>query len=387
MSIHTLATEERWNGIQKQNEEAPKAKAVLYDVVAQEHDSKKTFNRNIENFIGTVTLPVGIAGPLKVKGTHGDKSYFIPLATTEAALVASISRGCKVLNGAGGTTARVIDQRVSRSPVFIFDSIDNSIMFRDWIVQQTEHFKTLAASTTRFGKLVNISKFLEGNQVHLNFEYHTGNASGQNIATFATKKIFDYIKQEAPRGMTYCALEGGRSSDKQASSLILQEVRGRKVLAAATIPNAVLKDVLGVTAAELAKQHMIWNMSGKLANMIGSGANAGNVLAAMYIATGQDAACVIEGYIGNCRFELTDQGDLYCAITCPGLLVATVGGGTSLPSQSACLSLLGCKSANELAEVIASVCLAGELSIVAAFCADEFAAAHFSLSRTPTAKL
>jgi hydroxymethylglutaryl-CoA reductase (NADPH) len=156
------------------------------------------------------------------------------------------------------------------------------------------------------------------------------------------------------------------------------------VIVDVTIPKEVVSNVFHTTPAAMERQriHAAYGHStmGQMGTVSG---NVANVLAAMYIACGQDPACVAEGHVGIARFEKTDQGDLHCSLTLPGLLVATVGGGTSLPSQSACLSIMNCKSANELAEVIGSVCLAGELSITASFCTDEFAKAHFNLARTP----
>ena len=125
-------------------------------------------------------------------------------------------------------------------------------------------------------------------------------------------------------------------------------------------------------------------MGGVMSGTIGVQGHYANGLAALYLACGQDAACVAESAVGVTRFEVDSRGGLYAAVTLPSLIVGTVGGGTSLPSQRACLEILGLAGsgkAQALAEVCAALALAGELSIVGALCAGEFARAHERLRR------
>eukprot|EP01111_Echinosteliopsis_oligospora_P015740 TRINITY_DN6315_c0_g1_i1.p1 TRINITY_DN6315_c0_g1~~TRINITY_DN6315_c0_g1_i1.p1 ORF type:complete len:402 (-),score=118.35 TRINITY_DN6315_c0_g1_i1:50-1225(-) len=389
---HRGTAEERWQQIEAKNRcvdqcAIKSARTELYDDHTQKYYKDQVFNKNIENFVGTVKIPVGIAGPVNIKGSSADGSYYVPLGTTEAALVASISRGVKVINEAGGAKCVVIDQRVTRAPVFVFASVTDSVQFLDWVKKSTEKFLELAHSTSKHGKLIEIVPVVEANRVFLRCDYKTGNAAGQNMATFATKKIMDYIRENTPVPLTFCALEGGMSSDKKASAHILLNNRGRRVVAECTIPKDVVKRVLHTTPEDMVLHRRICASGTTAIGQTGSVmGNVANVVAGMYIACGQDPACVTEGHVGISRFDLTPSGDVYACITLTGLLVATVGGGVSLPSQKSCLSIVGAKSGDEFAEVVAAACLAGEISIVSAFSADEFAKAHFTLSR-PTAKL
>jgi hydroxymethylglutaryl-CoA reductase (NADPH) len=134
----------------------------------------------------------------------------------------------------------------------------------------------------------------------------------------------------------------------------------------------------------MAKYWRMSAMGGVLSGTIGVQGHYANGLAALYIACGQDAACVAESSVGVTRFEITADGSLYASVTLPNLIVGTVGGGTGLPSQKACLKILGLAGpghARALAEVTAAVALAGELSIIGALAAQEFSSAHQKRAR------
>ena len=126
-------------------------------------------------------VPVGLAGPLRVNGLFAQGDYYIPLATTEAALVASYDRGSRLITEAGGCTAMILNEGISRSPCFAFKDLRESGQFVVWAVSQVEEFRRRAESTTRHGKLLDMSVTVAGNLVYLNFEFQTGDASGQNI--------------------------------------------------------------------------------------------------------------------------------------------------------------------------------------------------------------
>ncbi|MCP3699736.1 MAG: 3-hydroxy-3-methylglutaryl-CoA reductase, partial [Aliivibrio sp.] len=229
---------------------------------------------------------------------------------------------------------------------------------------------------------INIS--IEGNHVYLVFEFLTGDASGQNMVTIATNAVFNYIMENSPITPENAYLDGNLSGDKKASSQTLRSVRGKKVTAEAHIPAALVKKYLHTTPEKMMQFTQMSTVGATLSGTIGINAHYANALAALYIACGQDAACVAESAIGMTRIEVDKNGDLYASVTLPNLMLGTVGGGTGLPSQKACLELMGLYGAGKsqaLAEVCAALCLAGELSIVGAFCAGHFSRAHHKLAR------
>ncbi|NOI13727.1 hydroxymethylglutaryl-CoA reductase [Vibrio hepatarius] len=350
----------------------------------QSKTNAELYNKNIEHFIGTVKLPVGIAGPLRVNGLYANKDYLVPLATTEAALVASYNRGAQLITAAGGASAMLLNEGVTRTPVFAFERLADAGQFVAWVVTQYDHFKQVAESTTSHGKLHDINVNIDGNQVYLVFEFHTGDASGQNMVTIATHKVFHYILEHAPIEPKEAFLDGNLSGDKKPNTHTLRHVRGKKVSADVHLSRELVKKYLHTTPEKMVKFGQMTTTGSALSGGIGVNAHYANALAALYIACGQDAACVAESAIGMTRMEINEQGGLYACVTLPNLMLGTVGGGTGLPSQKACLDILGLHgsgNAKALAEVAASLCLAGELSIVGAFCADHFTRAHQKLAR------
>ena len=350
-------------------------------------DSAAIYTRNIENFIGTVTVPVGIAGPLRVNGTYAQGDFYLPLATTEAALVASYSRGAQLISEAGGATAIVLREGVSRAPGFAFESLHGVGQFVAWAVGAFDEMRTVAESTTRHGKLRDMRVNIEGNHVYLIFDFTTGEAAGQNMVTIATQAICQFIDERAPVKPTYAFVEANHSGDKKASLQSFLSGRGRSVTCECIVPAALVEKRLHTTAQMMANYWAMSAMGGVLSGTIGVQGHYANGLAALYLACGQDVACVAESAVGVTRFEVTTGGDLYASVTLPNLIVGTVGGGTSLPSQRACLDLIGLSgpgSANALAEVCAALALGGELSIVGALVAGHFAGAHQKLARGTT---
>lgn len=351
---------------------------------AGEDVSPDVYGQNIENFIGTVNVPVGIAGPLRVQGLFARGDYYVPLATTEAALVASYTRGCQAITAAGGCVSAVLNEGVSRSPVFTFADLRQAGQFVVWVVGEVDAFKREAAATTRHGRLIDLRITIEGNNVFLLLEYVTGDASGQNIVTIATEAVCRYIVAHCPVKPRQWFVEGNMSGDKKASSQSFQTVRGKKVIAEVVLPADLLHRRLRATVRQMVDYYRVSAMGGVLSGIIGIQGHYANGLAALYIACGQDAACVAESAVGVTRLEQNDAGDLYAVVTLPNLIVGTVGGGTRLPSQRACLDILGLAgdgNANALAEVCGALVLAGELSIIAALAAGEFVGAHEKLAR------
>jgi len=354
----------------------------ILDAWSTEHI--ESFDGNIENCIGSVKLPVGIAGPLRVNGLYAKGDYPIPLSTSEAALVASYHRGACLISAAGGCTSMMLYQALNRAPAFAFDSIRTAGRFVAWSMEQFETFQEIANSTSNHGRLVDVGTTLEGNHVYLNFEFTTGDASGQNMVTIATQAICDYIGKECPVPIKELYVEGNLSGDKKASSQAYTAVRGRKVSAEVVLSPELLEKYLHATPKQLIDYWRMSAIGGVLSGTMGVHGHFANGLAALYIATGQDAACVAESTMGVTRFELTDAGDLYASVTLPCVMVGTVGGGTGLPSQRACLELMGLAGSGNsgaLAEICAGLLLGGELSIIAALATGDFTRAHHKLAR------
>ncbi|WP_023602970.1 hydroxymethylglutaryl-CoA reductase [Aliivibrio logei] len=360
----------------------PALQAELLDVHTQAQSH--VYEKNIEHFIGTVKIPVGLAGPLRVNGLFAKGDYLVPLATTEAALVASYNRGAQLITACGGASAMLLNEGVTRTPAFAFYNLAEAGQFVAWAVTQYDTFKQLAEATTSHGKLSDINISIEGNHVYLVFEFLTGDASGQNMVTIATNAIFNYIIDNSPIASENAYLDGNLSGDKKASSQSLRSVRGKKVTAEVHIPAELVKKYLHTTPEKMMQFTQMSTVGATLSGTIGINAHYANALASLYIACGQDAACVAESAVGMTRIEVDRDGGLYASVTLPNLMLGTVGGGTGLPSQKACLELMGLYGSGKsqaLAEVCATLCLAGELSIVGAFCAGHFSRAHHKLAR------
>lgn len=341
------------------------------------------YGRNIEQMIGTVKLPLGLAGPLRVNGLNAAGDYYVPLATTEAALVASYARGAHVLTQAGGATAVLLSDGMIRSPGFAFASVVEAGLFAIWAVDEIEALRTAAEATTRHGKLIEISPQLEGDHLYLLCRYTTGDAAGQNMVTIATEALCRFAIDHAPVKPLYWFVEANYSGDKKASALGFLNGRGRAAAASALIDRATVEALLHTTPERM---HDYWRMSavgGVMSGTIGIQGHYANGLAALFIATGQDAACVAEAAVGVTRMELRGEA-LFASVILPNLPIGTVGGGTGLPSQQAALKIMGLAGAGHaaaFAEVTAALCLAGELSIIGALAAGEFTRAHHSLAR------
>ena len=327
---------------------------------------------------------MGLAGPLRVNGLHARGDFYVPLATTEAALVASYSRGATLVTEAGGCAALVLNEGVSRAPGFAFETLADAAMFVAWASQSIAAFQSVAEETTRHGRLVDMHLTVEGNHVYVALEFITGDASGQNMVTIATEAVCRYIEQHSPIRPRYWFVEANMSGDKKATTHSFMSVRGKKVSAEVVVPADLVERRLHTTPAAMCDYSRMSVLGGVMSGSIGVQGHYANGLAALFIACGQDAASVAEAAVGVTRLELQDDGALYAAVTLPNVIVGTVGGGTGLPSQKACLDLLGLAGPNHaraFAEVAAALVLAGELSIVGALAAGHFTSAHQRLAR------
>src|SRR3954454_24948214 len=279
------AIERRWELVRHAR---PESRAALADerCVAE----AERYRANIENFIGTVKIPVGIAGPLRVNGAFAQGDYYIPLATTEAALVASYSRGAQLISEAGGCAALLLDQGVTRAPGFAFTNVRDCGLFVMWALSEIDAFRTAAEATTRHGRLIDLRFVVEGNHVYLIFDYDTGDASGQNMVTIATQAVCEYIRANSPVQPRHLFLEANMSGDKKASAISFTNVRGRKVTAEVIIPAELVRQYLHTTPEKLAQYGIMAGLGGVMMGSMGVQGHYANGFAALYIACGQDPA-------------------------------------------------------------------------------------------------
>jgi len=338
---------------------------------------------NIENFIGVAQVPIGLAGPLRINGEHARGDFYVPLATTEGTLVASYSRGMRVLSECGGVTATVVKRSMQRAPVFMFGTAREARDFGEWLTQRFDDVKQAAEATTRSGRLVEIEQYAIGNLLYLRFNYTTGDAAGQNMTGKATHAACEWIHATHPARPKYM-LSGSIDTDKKHSAINTLRTRGRRVVAEAVIKNDVLQRLMRVDTRTLFKARQVSNAGALLAGTAYNGPHAANGITAMFIATGQDVANVAESHAGITYAQLLDNGDYYWSVTLTSLIVATYGGGTGLPTQRECLELLDCYGngkADKLAEIVAAVVLAGDISLGSAVLAGDWVTSHEKLGR------
>ena len=342
-----------------------------------------TLPGNIENFAGVAQVPIGLAGPLPVDGEHARGDFYVPLATTEGTLVASYNRGMKLLQASGGVKVTVVDDAMQRAPAFLFESAREARDFATWLDLHVDDVRAVAESTTGTGKLRNIQRFNVGRFVYTRFNYTTGDAAGQNMTGKATWAAAEWIKSEN-EDVTDYMLEAQLATDKKHSHMNTLHTRGKRVVAEALIPDAVLQEVMRVTSKQVYRARQISNLGGMLSGTAAFAAHPANGIAALFIATGQDAGNVAESHAALAYAELRDNGDYYYSITLPSLIVATHGGGTGLATQRECLELMGCYGtgkALKFAEIVAATVLCGELSLGSAVVADEWVSSHDKFGR------
>ena len=343
----------------------------------------KTTGGNIENFTGVAQIPLGFAGPLQVNGEHAQGDFLIPLATTEGTLVASYNRGIKVLNLSGGVICTVSDDCMQRAPVFVFDNARGARDFRTWVDENMGPIREAAESTSSVAKLLYIDTFLSNKFAYLRFNFSTGDAAGQNMVGRATFAACSWILEQRDDIRRFY-LESNLATDKKASQVNMMRTRGKRVTAEVTVPRDVLIQHMRVEPESLAYHAGIANVGAFLSGANNNGLHSPNAITAMFIATGQDVANVSESSAGLIYTELTPERDLHLSITIPSLIIATYGGGTGLATQRECLEILGCygrDKVKKLAEIIAGVVLAGEISLASAISSLDWVSSHEKYGR------
>lgn len=335
-------------------------------------------------------IPMRVVGPLRIISQEVDEEVPIPLATLESPLWPSTHRGASVCNHAGGVRATLIDERMSRSVLVEADSAADLQQVVLRLQQQKSTLQEIVATTSRFAKLLDIHSQIVGSLLYLRFELLTGDAAGHNMVTLASDRMLEWILQQYPV-LRYVSISGNFCSDKKASAVNGILGRGKNVVAEVIIPAALCKRFLKTTPQKIIDLNIKKNLLG---NIVAGGlrtANAhfANMLLGFYLATGQDAANIIEGSQGMVYAELRGD-DLYFSVTLPNLIIGAVGSGKTLDYVRENLQLLGCLerrepgiNARRLAIIAASAVLCGELSLLAAQTNQgELMRSHLKLERS-----
>lgn len=366
-------TDERRSFLEKE------LKIKLENVTKAYVDDEKTIH--CENLIGSTTLPLGVAGPISIKNEElRVKNYYVPLATTEGALVASVSRGFKAINLSGGATSFVENVGVTRGPVFETSGLAESFKLKKWLDENFNLIKKEAEKTSSHLKLKKIGARITGNYFYVRFYFDTQDAMGMNMVTIATEKISQLIQKNTD--VQCLAVSGNFCIDKKPAWLNFIAGRGKKVSAEVILKKEVVKKTLKTTSEKFFEVWLAKCMIGSaMSGSLGFNAHFANIVAAFYAATGQDLAHVVEGSMGITTSKVLKNGDLYVSVNLPAVMIGTVGGGTKLKSKQEALSIIDAKSSMELAEVLGAAVLAGEISLLASLSEGSLGKTHQNLGR------
>jgi hydroxymethylglutaryl-CoA reductase (NADPH) len=360
----------------------------------ENYDYDQVKDKCCENVIGYLPIPIGVVGPVNVNGSE----FKIPMATTEGCLVASTHRGCKAITMSGGANSVIVDRGMTRGPCVRMPDCKRAADLKAFVESPSgsKILEDAFNSTTRFGKLKSIKVNLAGRNAYMRFKAFTGDAMGMNMISKGCEKALDILGQRFP-DMELVAISGNFCTDKKPAAVNWIEGRGRSVVADVVIKGDIIRDVLKTSVAALVDVNINKNLVGSaMAGSIGGfNAHASNIVTAIYLATGQDPAQNVES--SNCitlMEAINDGQDLYMSVTMPSIEVGTVGGGTALPAQSACLEMISAKgshksspgqNADQLAQLVAVSVLAGELSLMSALAAGHLVSSHMQFNRGPAA--
>lgn len=321
----------------------------------------------------TAEIPMRYIGPVQINSAEINQQVSIPLATFETPLWPSTHRGARVCTVAGGINATIIDERMTRSILLEAESAQILYQAYQELLMQQPSLERLVSESSRYARLVRMNAQIVGSLLYLRFELLTGDAAGHNMVTLASERMLEWILQHFPQ-LRYVSISGNFCSDKKVSSVNGLLGRGKNVIAEVLIPEPLCKRYLRTTPEAIVNLNIKKNLIG---NIISGGlrtANAhfANMLLGFFLATGQDAANIIEGSQGFVHAEVRENG-LYFSVTLPNLIVGAIGNGKNLPFVQENLALLGCVdkrepgyNARRLAIIAAAVVLCGELSLLAA---------------------
>ncbi|XP_072228556.1 3-hydroxy-3-methylglutaryl-coenzyme A reductase-like [Leuresthes tenuis] len=358
----------------------------------KDYDYSKVMGTCCENVIGYMPVPVGVAGPLLLD----NKQFYIPMATTEGCLVASTNRGCRALSMSGGCSSRILADGMTRGPVVKLPSACRAAEVKVWL-DTSEGFSFIKEAfdeTSRFARLEKLLVCIAGRNLYIRFQSQTGDAMGMNMLSKGTEKALHRLQQQFP-DMEVLSVSGNYCTDKKSAAINWILGRGKSAVCEATIPAKVVREMLKSSTAALVDLNISKNLVGSaMAGSIGGfNAHAANIVTAIYIACGQDPAQTVGS--SSCITQMESAGsdgeDLYISCTMPSIELGTVGGGTNLPPQQACLQMLGVtcpnqpgENARQLARIVCATVLAGELSLMAALAAGHLVKSHMIHNRSKT---
>jgi hydroxymethylglutaryl-CoA reductase (NADPH) len=373
------STEERWKYLQSLGIEISEIKTSQLQL--------SHISRNIEAYVGSVEIPLGLAGPLKYNHSSGIELVQTAVATLEGALVASMNRGAKAVSLSGGFHARVAHQKMIRCPMFIFENAEHCQAFSQWLINHQAILKNEAERHSNHAILIELTPVISGNSVHIYYVYTTGDASGQNMTTTCTWHSIllakDLFYKSSGIEPLHFVIEGNGASDKKVSSGNINRGRGINVKAYCELKDDIIQKILRTTSDNLYQCYLNSFPLTQKEGMVGYNINVSNTIASVFAATGQDLGSVHESSVGILTMKKTAEG-LHFELTLPNLVIGTVGGGTHLPKQKEILQMMQCHGAgkvNRFAEIIAGFALSLEVSTFSAIVGGQFAKAHEKLGR------
>jgi hydroxymethylglutaryl-CoA reductase (NADPH) len=319
-------------------------------------------------------IPMQFVGPVKLSGSVIDGNFEVPLATYETPLWPSVNRGARVsMNCEGGIQCTVVDERMTRSVLLEASGAATALRALGKIKTDFSTLQKMVEGTSRFAKLINLNSQIAGNLLFLRFEFTTGDAAGHNMCTQAAEALMDHILETHP-DLEYGSISGNYCSDKKATAVNGILGRGKYVVAEVTIPGKVCRRYLKTTPEKIVQLNIRKNLIGTMlaGGLRSANAHFANMLLGFYLATGQDAANIVEGSQGLTMAEERD-GNLYFSVTLPNLIVGTVGNGKGLPFVLENMKRMGLdierpsgENSRRLACLCAATVLCGELSLLAA---------------------
>jgi hydroxymethylglutaryl-CoA reductase (NADPH) len=335
------------------------------------------------------TIPMRLVGPVKIVGPEINDEVLIPLATYETPLWASVHRGAKVSMLAGGVKAVVVDDRMTRSILLEAPDAEGSVRVTSALLGRKTELAAVVSASSRFARLLDIHTQCVANLMYLRFEMKTGDAAGHNMVTKVADALMEWILREYPN-LKYISVSGNYCADKKATAVNGILGRGKNVITEIHIPRDLCLRVLKTTPEKMVDINIKKNLIGTMlaGGLRSANAHFANMLLAFYLATGQDAANIVEGSQGFVHAE--NRGDsLYFSATVPNIIVGTVGSGKDQDFIRSNLERMGClkdrepgRNARRLAVICAAATLCGELSLLAAQTnPGELMRAHMKMER------
>jgi hydroxymethylglutaryl-CoA reductase (NADPH) len=336
-----------------------------------------------------ISVPMKVIGPIRIIGPELNTEVNVPLATYETPMWPSTNRGASVSRHCEGIRCIILDDRMTRSVLVEANSALDLKTIVDDLNQRHQEIAAVAESTSHHITLLDTHVQVIGNLLYLRLEATTGDASGHNMVTKAADAVLQWLLNTYP-ALTYVSISGNYCTDKKATAVNGILGRGKNVVAEITIPRDVCLERLKTTPEAIVNLNIKKNLLGSLVagSIRTANAHFANLLLALYLATGQDAANIIEGSQGFVHTEIRDQA-LYFSVTLPNVIVGTVGNGKHFDFVKENLAMLGCheaqspgQNARRLAMITAATVLCGELSLLAAQTnPGELMAAHTAFER------